>query len=428
MSFSGLIEKYLISGKHNKKNMQILKDVLVKVKVAPEELMSIRQNAEKFRKELAADLKKEGLSSEVVIGGSLAKGTIIKGDFDCDIFVRFENNNNNLSNLLEKVLKKHKPHRVHGSRDYFQLIKDNIQYEIVPVLKVKNQKDAKNVTDMSPMHVSWIKKKLTKNPPVIDEIILAKTFCKANRIYGAESYIGGFSGHVLDILVVYYGSFINLLKAAKKWQIQTVIDVEAHGNKKELNKSKLSPLIVFDPVDKTRNAAAALTNQKLELFKRTAAEFLNKPSKSFFIKKKITEDSLKKLKGNNQLILVKLTPLKGKRDVVGAKLLKCYEHIKKHLEKNEFNLKKSGWEWDKDALIWFILDKAPLTKEQTRIGPPLHEKKSAQNFMEKHASTYVKEDRLYAKIKREYTMASKLISNLINSRYIKTRTKLAIIK
>ena len=46
----------------------------------------------------------------------------------------------------------------------------------------------------------------------------------------------------------------------------------------ELNKSKQQgPLIVIDPVQKDRNAAAALNHEKFEIIKKTAKQFLKKP-------------------------------------------------------------------------------------------------------------------------------------------------------
>ena len=68
-----------------------------------------------------------------------------------------------------------------------------------------------------------IRKKKIKGK-ILDEIRLAKAFCHANGCYGAESYIKGFSGYALELLVYHYGSFQKFVKAITKL-IKTKIHV-----------------------------------------------------------------------------------------------------------------------------------------------------------------------------------------------------------
>lgn len=245
--------------------MKLLNEVIAKIK-PPKGLFEKEIN--EVVSAINSDLKKSKIKAEAVVGGSFAKDTHLIGDHDCDIFVRFDYKKykeTDLSELLEKILKQFKAERVHGSRDYFQFRK-SLNYEVVPVLKINKASEAVNVTDASPLHVAWIRKYKKS-----DEIRLAKAFCKAYKIYGAESYIKGFSGHVLDILTVYYGDFIKLLKASQKWKDKTVIDIMKYHDDAlfELNSSKLqSPLIVVDPIQKDRNAAAALSYEAVEMFKK----------------------------------------------------------------------------------------------------------------------------------------------------------------
>jgi len=153
-------------------------------------------------------LKQKDIPAKAVLGGSVGKNTHLK-DFDCDVFVMFNLSykNKNISNILETILINFKPTRIHGSRDYFQFMYKKMNYEIVPVLDVKTPKNVVNVTDMSPFHVKWVNKNIKK---LADDIRIVKLFCKANDIYGAESYINGFSGYILEILVIYILFFIPL--------------------------------------------------------------------------------------------------------------------------------------------------------------------------------------------------------------------------
>lgn len=402
--------------------MKFIKEIVKHLKPDDEIFLKV----DEFLKKINKEIKKKKVKAVAIAGGSVAKATFIKGDHDIDIFVKFnykEYLEKDISKILGNVLKSFKAELVHGSRDYFH-IKNNLKFEVVPVLDVSRPEKAVNVTDMSPLHITWVR----KYPKFTDDIRLAKQFCKAQEIYGAESYIKGFSGHVLDILVIYYKGFINLLKASNKWKRYGVIDFyNFHKGKalKQLNKSKISPLIVIDPILPERNAAAALSQEKIDILKKNAKEFLRKPSKKFFIRKRITIKELKERTNKKQkkLILVKIIPLKGKEDIIGGKLLKSFTYLKKQIILNEFSLIESRWEWNKEALFYFILKNEVLSKQVERTGPPLKSKKNVQRFKKKHKKTFIKKKRIYTNIKRAYRKVDNLINDLIKDNYIKERVK-----
>lgn len=376
-------------------------------------------------------LKQNKIKADVVLGGSAAKGTFLKGDFDVDVFVRFDSKykKENLSLLLEKAIKKLKPEKVHGSRDYFHLEDNKLQFEIIPVLKIKKAEQAENVTDMSPFHVKWVEKHLNKK--LKDEILLAKLFCKARRVYGAESYIQGFSGHVLDILVINYGSFEKLLKAAVAWPIKKVIDVEKHyKNEKEvikkLNISKLvSPLIIVDPVDRNRNAAAALSLRNYKRFRKAAALFIKNPCEKFFVKEKITPAKLKKRANGFDVFIFNVKALKGKEDVIGSKIMKAFNYMKKQIELNDFNILEADWIFDKkeNALLWFILKKETLSEKKEHMGPPIKAKSAVKAFKTKHKKAYERKNRLWAKVKRKFRKSKDCIKYLAKTDYVEEKVK-----
>ncbi|MCF7861282.1 hypothetical protein K9M79_03465 [Candidatus Woesearchaeota archaeon] len=363
----------------------------------------------------------------VFIGGSVGKNTYIKNDFDCDVFIQFARTymNDDLSDILEDIIKETKiPYkRIHGSRDYFSLKYKGITFELVPVYKINTVEQAQNITDFSPMHVQWILNKI-RNTNLQDQIRLAKQFFKSSGLYGAESYLNGFSGHVIDIMTIYYGGFIKLLEAASKWQKNEIIDIENHHEGeniiKILNKSKIqSPLIIIDPIQKERNAAAALSRKKYDLFIQKAREFLRNPSSKFF---NITRLSIAKLKNkyHDNLIILEGDPLEGSKDVVGCKILKVYNYIRKQLKTNGFEIHVSNWHWNgKDKfLIWFQIDNLVIDNQFVQTGPPLERKFDCDKFKGKHPQHFEERNRLYARVSREYNNAISLIGHLIHHSYI----------
>ena len=367
---------------------------------------------------------------KAILGGSGAKGTWLR-TFDADIFVLFDykkykDKSDKLSDILEKILRKKfkKIIRLHGSRDYFQIKQGDFTFEIVPILKIRKAEQAKNITDVSPLHSKWVLKHKKK----VNEIKLTKQFCQAQNVYGAESYIRGFSGYVCEILAVYYGSFLNLVRNAAKWQDKVVIDAGRYYKGKDVfklvNTSKLvSPLVVIDPVQKDRNAAAALSIEKFDVFKNAAKKFLKSPSKEFFGRKNMDMGFLKERSGGNILIRAKATPLGGKIDVVGSKLLKIYEFLLAGMKKHGFRIIRSDWEWEKknDAIMYFLLDKKPLSRTVQVEGPPLKIKEHAGRFKKLHKKTFVKNGKIFAVGLREFTKPEDLMKKLVKNEFARER-------
>jgi tRNA nucleotidyltransferase (CCA-adding enzyme) len=414
--------------------MKLLNEVIKNIKPTEEEEKEVKAKIDDFLKRVNKGLK----DAKAELGGSGAKGTWLSQAHDADIFVafnyqKFKDRSEQLSDILEKRLKKNfkKIIRLHGSRDYFQIKEEGFTFEVVPILKISKAEDARNITDVSPLHAAWVR----KHKEFADDIRLTKQFCKASKAYGAESYIRGFSGYICEILTIYYKGFLNLVKAASKWQEKTVIDVEKYyRNKNEvlsaLNKSKLEgPLVIIDPVQKDRNAAAALSEQNYRRFIVNCREFLENPSGIHFKVIDFTLDEIKKpLRKNKKKIVLKIKPLKGKEDIVGCKLLKVFEFIQRNLEKNEFKEVYYGnWQWNKEkdeALMWFEVDKKPLPEYVIKEGPPIKLKEYVANFKKQYkGKTFVKKGKIYAKVKRDYRDASKLVKDLIKDKYVKEKVK-----
>ncbi len=368
--------------------------------------------------------------AKIILGGSAAKGTWLR-TFDVDVFAMFpykqyENKTSELSNILEKPLRKKFPslQRLHGSRDYFRISEAGFTFEVVPILQISKASKAKNITDISPLHSAWVR----KHKKLANEIRLTKQFCKANNLYGAESYIRGFSGYICEILTIHYGSFPKLLKAATKWKEHTLIDIQNYYRKKdvflEMNKSKLvSPLIVIDPVQHDRNAAAALSNEKFNQFNQLASAFLKKPSIEYFREKSFHKADLQAAFKGKKIVLVHLSPLEGKDDIIGAKMMKVFEHLQRSLKENDFKTIHSDWKWlrESDAALYFVFDKKPLSSAVEREGPPLFAKQHVAHFKKVHKKTTVKNKRLYTIEKRMFTQPEKLIEKALKNAYVTER-------
>jgi tRNA nucleotidyltransferase (CCA-adding enzyme) len=230
-----------------------------------------------------------------------------------------------------------------------------------------------------------------------DEIRLAKQFFKANGFYGAESYINGFSGHVIDILVAYYGSFQNLLDAARLWKEKVCIDIKGfYDDESEIlasfDKDKISDLVVVDPIIKTRNASRALSNEKYSEF-ILLVNNIDDLNEDYFVVSKplaniIVEDVKNFARENNLRFLIYKFRIKTKdesEDIVGAKMLKLFGKVKKYFFSYDFKVFKDDFFIDLDnnvCLFIYLFEKVSLPTIKKIEGPKVYMKDAVNNFLE----------------------------------------------
>ena len=394
---------------NSQKIKSVLKEVLKKINPSKEELGRINSETQDFLKKVKEKIKGMRLDAEVFIGGSFAKKTIIKkGIYDVDIFVRFGKKNKDISGLTEKILDGFNAVKIKGSRNYFRVDRDGFFMEIIPVLKIKKPESAENVTDLSYFHVRYIKRKLKGK--ILDEVKIAKAFYHANGCYGAESYVKGFSGYALELLIQHYGSFLKFIKALEKINRKEVIDIERHfKNRNEslmnINESKIqSPVVLIDPTYKERNVLAALSNETFEIFRKACRKFLKNPSLEMFEKKDADFEKNKAVAKKKKLdfILVEIKTEKQEGDIAGTKLLKFYNHLGEEIEK--FYIAKNRefeYNGEKTAKCFF----AVKSREKILIkGPRMNQKENIQRFKKTHRKTFVKSGRIFSKEKINFNL------------------------
>ena len=399
----------------------ILVNVLKNIKPSAKEASFVSNETKKFIQMINKKLR----DAKAEVGGSFEKKTWISGNYDVDIFVRFNYErykDQDISKELEKVLLGIKKTKLHGSRDYFQIKHGKFNIEIVPVLEIKNYKEALNVTDVSPLHSKFIKQNTNKR--LQEEIMVTKQFFKANNLYGAESYIKGFSGYVVELLIIHYKSFDNLIKIAAKWPDNVVIDIKKHYKNTDdvifnLNWSKKGPLILIDPTQKNRNVAAAVSKEKIDELRTIAKAYLKKPSEDFFIKK---EFNINKLEGYS---ILEIVPKSGKKDIIGSRLLKMLESIQLKLTDYGFEILDYGWEYNKKTYFWFKSKNQTIDNTKKHYGPFMNDKENLKKFKDKWQGYKIYEEnkKSYIFLERKFNNINSFLSSLIKDKLIKDQVK-----
>jgi len=237
-------------------------------------------------KRLAEELQRSGIEADVQVQGSMAKDTWLAGEKDIDLFILLPRTyeKDDFPRVLEVVKRVAGKDwlEAYAEHPYIQADIDGYTIDFVPAFKIEKAEEARSSVDRTPLHTQYVNGHLSQE--IKNEVRLLKRFMHGTGTYGAEIKVGGFSGYLCEILVLYYGSFHKTLKAASRWRKKQVIDVERYyeGLEEEARKIFQDNLIVVDPVDKGRNVASAVRESRLSEFLVAARWFLENPDIEFF--------------------------------------------------------------------------------------------------------------------------------------------------
>jgi tRNA nucleotidyltransferase (CCA-adding enzyme) len=209
------------------KHRQVLERVLKKIIPSPEEERKMKELAKKALE--VVDKLASKYKAKPMLVGSLTRNTWLPEKKEFDIFILFpeKTEEEKLKKIglfigkksIEKLKGKWKIE--YAEHPYTSGEVEGISIDIVPCYEVSSAEKIKSAVDRTPFHVKYVEKNLS--PELANEVRLLKKFLKANNIYGADAKTLGFSGYVCELLIIKYKSFVNLLKAAKKWQPGEII-------------------------------------------------------------------------------------------------------------------------------------------------------------------------------------------------------------
>lgn len=397
------------------KTDKLLSRVLAKVTPSKAEI------AEEMRlfEELKARIKAiSGKHVDVVLAGSIARGTHLRGDRDIDIFVLFpqdvpreEFEKEGLA-IGKKIFRGHEWEKAYTQHPYIRGVIEGFEVEIVPSYKVGHAGEMKSAVDRSPLHTEYLLRKLGEKQK--GEVRLLRQFLKGVGCYGADTKCSSFPGYVAELLVLKYGGFIETINAAAEWRMGEVIDLEGHykGAEKAALDKFGSHLVVVDPTDKNRNVAAALSPTQYARFVAAARAFLKKPSEAFFFPPKVKPwpmGKVKKLLQKKELAAVLVPYPKGVvADIMWGQLRRFAKKVANHLRTENFVVNRSSeWTDEKNAMVvLFEVEALTLQKTMKRIGPEVTNAKHGEAFLRAHpkliAGPRIEDGRWVIEIERKH--------------------------
>lgn len=400
----------------------IKRKVLREIKPSSYENIRLQNFAEEILAKINRVLREKKIDASAELHGSVAHGTWISGQQDLDIFVVLEKYSGR--EQLEEVL-----HTVRSNTDwsfteayaehpYLKTEIDGYNLDIVPCFRVSKGK-LYSSTDRTPLHTEWINKKLNG---LGDEVLLLKRFLITLDLYGAEIRLGGFSGYLCELLVIYYGGFWELIEAASKWGNKTVISFSP--DPRNFN----DPLTVIDPVDSDRNVASALREDSYVMFIAASRNFRRKPSLRFFRREKIDVSPvivLDEIKNRPTDILF-LVVEERKADVADnlwGQLHKSRLALERKINENGFTvLRATAWSNEKTRhILVYELESECIPETMKHMGPPAQIEANVMQFIDAYmdnpktvAGPDLFGDRWYVLVRRDYTNIKTLMSSLLS--------------
>jgi len=383
---------------------------------------SIRLQQEKTKTaNLAFGLVKEQTSKyqEIVaieFGGSYSKSTWLPDKADIDIFIKFEKSvsEEKFIELAKKIgfdsLKKFHPYVRYSDHPYVEAKIQGTKVNVVPCYDIEKGQ-WKSAADRSPFHTQFMLESLTNT--MRDEVRLLKVFLKTVRIYGAEIAKQGFSGYVVEVLILNYGTFENVIKAFANVKPNQII-----GN---ASKGFDTAVIIMDPIDNTRNLAAAISVESIGKFVLACRSFLKKPSLSFFRPKMNSKISKKNLEN---VLVVTFNFKPRSPDIIWGQIKRAANSLATQMQIEEFNvLRRSAITNEKTEAA--LLQSTRISELYTREGPDFYSETDSSMFITKNVKKsrimWVNTDgRIHSLQKRNQNDAQLFLQDLLKNHLDKT--------
>ena len=406
----------------------VCSEILKKISPNEEERKSILKLATDLENRVSEIARKKGVEAVVRVEGSVAKDTWLRKEPDVDVFLCLQ------PSIPRKTLGKVSLEIAREATDgwrqverfaehpYLEAFVQGYRVNIVPCY-CAGRGEWLSATDRTPFHTDYVNKRLNEN--LRGEIRLLKRFMQGIGVYGAEIKVGGFSGYLCELFVINFGSFPKVLEAFSKYASRMVIDIENYyaGREKDLNLLFEEPLVVIDPVDKSRNVASAAKPEKIYTLVGAARAFLKSPNEEFFFPKPTAalsrEEIQEKLRTRgSDCLVITFKPVKAVPDITWGQMYKTKRALRKTLEISDFKVLRDAVWSDENSLSAFVfeLEQSHISGVKKHDGPPLEYANECEDFLEKYnknncviSGPYVEDGRWKVEVRRKYADAVELL-------------------
>ncbi len=243
-------------------------------------------NVKRVREQLIERVTREAAARSsplvnAIVAGSAARGTFLSDRLDIDLFLLFPPDLPR-DRLREEGLALGRavltdPETRYAEHPYLRGRYEGFSVDAVPGFAITDPAHPISPVDRTPFHQAYLAARET--PFEVGQVRLTKQFLRGLGVYGSEARTEGFSGYLVELLVLKFGSFRGILTAARRWKIPVRL---AEAGKEAPGLPEDIALILTDPVDPHRNVASALSRRNLGLFVVGSGVYLDAPSEAWF--------------------------------------------------------------------------------------------------------------------------------------------------
>lgn len=397
-----------------------LKSVLRRIVPTKEEEAQLREVVSDLLDSSQKVIDELGIDAKPFLTGSVAKNTHLK-NAEIDVFIGFS------SETSRKDLERHglkigervvKGRRMYAEHPYIHGVYRGHEVDIVPCYRLKSAAGRVTAVDRTPFHAKYVIGKLKKGQE--NEVRLFKQFAKGVDVYGAEAKVQGLSGYLCELLVLKYGTFVELVEAVSEWRERVHIELEGKAKK-----SFGEPLIVIDPVDPRRNVSSAVSATQLARFIHSCREYRKDPSEAFFFPKELGTRSKDELwtemeRRGTHFVCVETGKPDITDDVLYPQLRKMEKVVTELCEAEDFSVLDSEYDvTDGKAILLLELEVWRLPLAKKHFGPPTTNDNSSR-FLAKWSDSslalshpFVEGNRWVVFVQRAHETVEDLLENRI---------------
>ncbi len=398
---------------------ELREQVLNEVVPTTAERRELQEAVEALKQEIRDVAARKDIDISVMLVGSIAKDTYLHGALDIDLFLLFP------PNTPRETMKQR-------ALDIGTAVLDDwdIQYaehpyvrgthggydaDVVPCYEVSDAAEMQSAVDRTPFHTEYIQRHLQEKQK--DDVRLLKQFMQGVGCYGAEERVRGFAGYLAELLVIRYGSFMEVLRHAPGWQDGTVLSLSD-----DTAASFPEPFVFIDPVDPSRNVAAAVSDAKRRLFMQAAAAYLEGPRLTFFFPRPVDPWPPEQIQPRlQQWIGIELPRPDVVDDILYSQVRKAVRSLETLLEEHSFTPLEGTYHVDDTILLAVRLKQRELPQQRVHQGPPAEQQEHATAFKEKwegHPRTveapFLDDGRWKVTITRRYRQAGELLHDKLD--------------
>jgi tRNA nucleotidyltransferase (CCA-adding enzyme) len=258
------------------------REVLGRISPSPDDEARLALVRDHLLARAAAAAQELGVGSvRPLIAGSAARGTYLRQRVDVDLFLLFPASTSRADlerqglALAASILPGSETH--YAEHPYRRGTFEGFAVDAVPGFAVTDPAHPQSAVDRTPFHQEYLQARHT--PATAGQVRLAKQFLLSLGVYGSEARTAGFSGYLVELLILRFQSLRAWLTEARGWRIPVRL----------LSAPNIHPtvpddvaLLLDDPVDPGRNVATALSRRNLALLILAADAYLTDPRPSFF--------------------------------------------------------------------------------------------------------------------------------------------------